>query len=199
MIITLTIFLFLCGIAGFILNRNNVILLIVAIELLLLAVPSINSCFTNKGPKKSYSPYGGYGTQPERRNPTSTPTCPCSLLQYIGLWSTSTCGSWRIPVKRSIKVEARQLPSLDLKLLKLERGLQHNQRNSTIGMYVILRNFGCFVVTGFRWNRSLVLPFCSNNTYSYNTAFNFANGQQPFIFLILFILVFLINFNQNFN
>lgn len=38
MILTLTIFLFLCGIAGFILNRNNVILLIVAIELLLLAV-----------------------------------------------------------------------------------------------------------------------------------------------------------------
>jgi len=38
MIITLTILLFLCGIAGFILNRNNVILLIVAIELLLLAV-----------------------------------------------------------------------------------------------------------------------------------------------------------------
>jgi NADH-ubiquinone oxidoreductase chain 4L len=35
---TLTLFLFLCGIAGFILNRNNVILLIVAIELLLLAV-----------------------------------------------------------------------------------------------------------------------------------------------------------------
>jgi NADH-ubiquinone oxidoreductase chain 4L len=35
---TLTILLFLCGIAGFILNRNNVILLIVAIELLLLAV-----------------------------------------------------------------------------------------------------------------------------------------------------------------
>lgn len=46
MIITLTIFLFLCGIAGFILNRNNVILLIVAIELLLLAVAFINSCFT---------------------------------------------------------------------------------------------------------------------------------------------------------
>jgi hypothetical protein len=46
MIITLTIFLFLCGIAGFILNRNNVILLIVAIELLLLAVTFINSCFT---------------------------------------------------------------------------------------------------------------------------------------------------------
>jgi NADH-ubiquinone oxidoreductase chain 4L len=38
MIITLTLLLFLCGIAGFILNRNNVILLIVAIELLLLAV-----------------------------------------------------------------------------------------------------------------------------------------------------------------
>jgi NADH-ubiquinone oxidoreductase chain 4L len=38
MITTLTIILFLCGIAGFILNRNNVILLIVAIELLLLAV-----------------------------------------------------------------------------------------------------------------------------------------------------------------
>lgn len=37
MIITLTVFLFLCGLAGFILNRNNVILLIVAIELLLLA------------------------------------------------------------------------------------------------------------------------------------------------------------------
>ncbi len=35
---TLTLLLFLCGIAGFILNRNNVILLIVAIELLLLAV-----------------------------------------------------------------------------------------------------------------------------------------------------------------
>jgi len=35
---TLTLFLFLCGLAGFILNRNNVILLIVAIELLLLAV-----------------------------------------------------------------------------------------------------------------------------------------------------------------
>jgi hypothetical protein len=46
MIITLTIFLFLCGIAGFILNRNNVILLIVAIELLLLAVHFIYSCFT---------------------------------------------------------------------------------------------------------------------------------------------------------
>ena len=46
MIITLTIFLFLCGIAGFILNRNNVILLIVAIELMLLAVALINSCFT---------------------------------------------------------------------------------------------------------------------------------------------------------
>lgn len=48
MIITLTIFLFLCGIAGFILNRNNVILLIVAIELLLLAVTLfyLNSCFT---------------------------------------------------------------------------------------------------------------------------------------------------------
>ena len=38
MTITLTVFLFLCGLAGFILNRNNVILLIVAIELLLLAV-----------------------------------------------------------------------------------------------------------------------------------------------------------------
>jgi NADH:ubiquinone oxidoreductase subunit K len=38
MTITLTILLFLCGLAGFILNRNNVILLIVAIELLLLAV-----------------------------------------------------------------------------------------------------------------------------------------------------------------
>ena len=35
---TLTLLLFLCGIAGFILNRNNVILLIVSIELLLLAV-----------------------------------------------------------------------------------------------------------------------------------------------------------------
>ena len=46
MIITLTIFLFICGIAGFILNRNNVILLIVAIELLLLAVTIINSCLT---------------------------------------------------------------------------------------------------------------------------------------------------------
>jgi len=38
MSLTLTILLFLCGLAGFILNRNNVILLIVAIELLLLAV-----------------------------------------------------------------------------------------------------------------------------------------------------------------
>lgn len=38
MTITLTIFLFISGIAGFILNKNNVILLIVAIELLLLAV-----------------------------------------------------------------------------------------------------------------------------------------------------------------
>lgn len=38
MITTLTLLLFLCGIAGFILNRNNVILLIVAIEILLLAV-----------------------------------------------------------------------------------------------------------------------------------------------------------------
>ena len=38
MITTLTVLLFLCGIAGFILNRNNVILLIIAIELLLLAV-----------------------------------------------------------------------------------------------------------------------------------------------------------------
>ena len=38
MTITLTLLLFLCGIAGFILNRNNVILLIVAIEILLLAV-----------------------------------------------------------------------------------------------------------------------------------------------------------------
>ena len=38
MTFTLTFFLFLCGLAGFILNRNNVILLIVAIELLLLAV-----------------------------------------------------------------------------------------------------------------------------------------------------------------
>lgn len=46
MIITLTILLFLCGIAGFILNRNNVILLIVAIELLLLAVTFSSSCFT---------------------------------------------------------------------------------------------------------------------------------------------------------
>ncbi len=46
MIITLTILLFLCGIAGFILNRNNVILLIVAIELLLLAVTIFNSCLT---------------------------------------------------------------------------------------------------------------------------------------------------------
>lgn len=45
MIITLTILLFLCGIAGFILNRNNVILLIVAIELLLLAVEKF-SCTT---------------------------------------------------------------------------------------------------------------------------------------------------------
>ena len=35
---TLTLLLFLCGIAGFILNRNNVILLLIAIELLLLAV-----------------------------------------------------------------------------------------------------------------------------------------------------------------
>jgi NADH:ubiquinone oxidoreductase subunit K len=49
MITTLTIILFLCGIAGFILNRNNVILLIVAIELLLLAVYIIHSCFTIKG------------------------------------------------------------------------------------------------------------------------------------------------------
>lgn len=48
MILTLTILLFLCGIAGFILNRNNVILLIVAIELLLLAVVCIfNSSFNN--------------------------------------------------------------------------------------------------------------------------------------------------------
>ena len=38
MITTLTLLLFLCGIAGFILNRNNVILLIVSIEILLLAV-----------------------------------------------------------------------------------------------------------------------------------------------------------------
>jgi NADH:ubiquinone oxidoreductase subunit K len=45
MIMTLTILLFLCGIAGFILNRNNVILLIVAIELLLLAVEKF-SCTT---------------------------------------------------------------------------------------------------------------------------------------------------------
>ena len=34
----LPILLFLCGLAGFILNKNNVILLIVSIELLLLAV-----------------------------------------------------------------------------------------------------------------------------------------------------------------
>jgi NADH:ubiquinone oxidoreductase subunit K len=44
MSLTLTIFLFLCGLAGFILNRNNVILLIVAIELLLLAI--LTSYFT---------------------------------------------------------------------------------------------------------------------------------------------------------
>ena len=50
MIITLTILLFLCGIAGFILNRNNVILLIVAIELLLLAVPLSISYFTGTWP-----------------------------------------------------------------------------------------------------------------------------------------------------
>ena len=55
MIITLTIFLFLCGIAGFILNRNNVILLIVAIEILLLAVMFINSCFIAKA-KYTYRP-----------------------------------------------------------------------------------------------------------------------------------------------
>lgn len=41
MTFTLTFFLFLCGLAGFILNRNNVILLIVAIELLLLAVLTV--------------------------------------------------------------------------------------------------------------------------------------------------------------
>jgi NADH-ubiquinone oxidoreductase chain 4L len=49
MSLTLTILLFLCGLAGFILNRNNVILLIVAIELLLLAVLKalkLNSFFT---------------------------------------------------------------------------------------------------------------------------------------------------------
>jgi NADH-ubiquinone oxidoreductase chain 4L len=49
MSLTLTILLFLCGLAGFILNRNNVILLIVAIELLLLAVLEalkLNSFFT---------------------------------------------------------------------------------------------------------------------------------------------------------
>lgn len=46
MILTLTILLFLCGIAGFILNRNNVILLIVAIELLLLAVVFLTLALT---------------------------------------------------------------------------------------------------------------------------------------------------------
>jgi NADH-ubiquinone oxidoreductase chain 4L len=37
MIIILTLLLFLCGVAGFILNRNNIILLLMTIEIMLLA------------------------------------------------------------------------------------------------------------------------------------------------------------------
>ena len=60
MTITLTILLFLCGLAGFILNRNNVILLIVAIELLLLAVTLlilITSFELNDNAGQTYSIY----------------------------------------------------------------------------------------------------------------------------------------------
>ena len=54
------ILLFLIGIAGFILNRNNVILLIVAIELLLLAVTLlilITSFELNDNVGQTYSIY----------------------------------------------------------------------------------------------------------------------------------------------
>jgi len=42
MTVTLSILIFLCGIAGFIVNRKNVIILIVAIEILLLAVEKLS-------------------------------------------------------------------------------------------------------------------------------------------------------------
>lgn len=57
--LTMTNFLFLtspifiCGIAGFVLNRTNVIMLIVAIELLLLAVLFVFILFQQTSAKKS--------------------------------------------------------------------------------------------------------------------------------------------------
>lgn len=77
MTMTLTIFLFLCGLAGFILNRNNVILLIVAIELLLLA-SNIFNFLTQARPAQAYA-FSLWITQATLATLATRPPCLASF------------------------------------------------------------------------------------------------------------------------